>query len=330
MTSLDIVIVNWNAGQQLRECLESIAVADQGGFELARVIVVDNASIDGSADDLEETAFPLDVIRNKQNRGFGAACNQGASKSQADYLLFLNPDTRLFKESLSKPLAFIAQEGRQDVGIVGIQLVDDDGEVSRSCARFPTPRYFFSTMFGLFLVAPGLFPSHRMMKWDHQESRGVDHVMGAFFLVRRSLYEALEGFDERFFVFFEDLDFSRRAEEAGWRSYYLATAQAYHRGGGTTEQIGSTRLFYTLRSRILYGYQHLGWWTATALMLGTLLLEPFVRVGYAIVKGSKDRLQETVGAYAMLWMSLPRWIINTHSERNPRPSRAGFFKTGGG
>lgn len=143
------------------------------------------------------------------------------------------------------------------------------------------------------------------------ESREVDHVMGAFFLVRRSLYEALEGFDDRFFVYFEDLDFSRRAEKAGWRSYYLAAAQVYHRGGGTSEQIKSARLFYTLRSRILYGYKHFNWWAATASMLGTLFLEPFIRIGFAIVKGSKVRLQETFGAYAMLWMSLPRWIIKS-------------------
>ncbi|MFQ5780560.1 MAG: glycosyltransferase family 2 protein, partial [Nitrospiria bacterium] len=145
--------------------------------------------------------------------------------------------------------------------------------------------------------------------WNHRESREVDHVIGAFFLVRRSLYKALDGFDERFFVSFEDLDFSCRAEKAGWRSYYLATVQAYHKGGGTSEQIKSTRLFYTLRSRILYGYKHLGWWVATGLMLGTLLLEPLARIGFAIVRGSFVRLQETVGAYAMLWMTLPRWIM---------------------
>ncbi len=314
MISLDIVIVNWNAGQQLRDCLGSIFATNRDGFELIRVVVVDNASSDGSANDLTDIALPLVVINNTENLGFAKACNQGAVGSRAEYLLFLNPDTRLFNRSLSRPLEFMAQKIRKNIGIVGIQLVDNTGKVSQTCARFPTPRGFFSYIFGLDLLAPYFFLSHHMSEWDHMESRQVDHVLGAFFLVRRSLHQALGGFDEHFFMYFEDLDFSCRAKQAGWSSYYLSEAQVYHRGGGSSEQVKSKRLYYSLRSRILYGYKHLSWWAATGLMLGTMLLEPFLRIGCAMGKG-RISLQETLRGYALLWMSLPQWITKSREIR---------------
>src|SRR5438094_1323064 len=94
--TLDIIIVNWNAGKPFRDCLLSIKNAKKSGFNLTRVVVVDNGSTDGSLDAIHTAGLPLTVIRNPENRGFAAACNQGAKESKADYLLFLNPDTRLF------------------------------------------------------------------------------------------------------------------------------------------------------------------------------------------------------------------------------------------
>jgi len=112
LKKLDIVIVNWNSGEQLKSCLESIVKTDKTGFELNKVVVVDNASSDNSLFGLEEIDLPLKIIRNSTNRGFAAACNQGAKESDADYLLFLNPDTVLFKDSLSKPIAFMEKSGK--------------------------------------------------------------------------------------------------------------------------------------------------------------------------------------------------------------------------
>jgi len=305
---LDIIILNWNSGHRLRDCLETITSVNKNGFSLERVVVVDNASSDGSIDGLENLELPLTIIRNTENRGFAAACNQGAKGSKADYLLFLNPDTRLFKDSLTKPLTFMEQMESRDIGILGIQLVDDNGQISRTCARFPTPGRSFSKMFGLDRLFPDLFPSHFMTEWDHRESREVDQVMGAFFLVRRSLFQSLGGFDERFFVYFEEVDFSFRARQAGWRSFYLAGAQAYHKGGGTSEQIKAKRLFYSLRSRILYGYKHFGHFPAIGLMLGTLVLEPIARMILGISHRSGEEIAETIRGYMMLWGTMPQWI----------------------
>src|SRR5207245_5442374 len=134
----------------------------------------------------------------------------------------------------------------------------------RTCARFPTPRRFLSSILGLDRALPAMFPPHFMVEWNHEESQEVDQVMGAFFLVRRSVFEALGGFDERFFVYFEEVDFSLRARKLGWRTFYLSVAQAYHLGSGlVTKPAQAARLFYSLRSRILYAYKHFNGLAAT-------------------------------------------------------------------
>jgi len=247
----------------------------------------------------------LSVIRNSKNRGFAAACNQGAQKSDADYLLFLNPDTVLIDDSLITPLHFMQQPENSKIGICGIQLVDALGNVNRTCSRFPTPGMFFFRMLGLVYLFPQIFHGQLMTDWDHRENREVDQIMGAFFLVRRCLFEALGGFDERFFVYFEEVDFSLRARQADWSSFYLSDAQAYHKGGGTSEQVKAVRLFYSLRSRILYGFKHFGYFSAIGLMLGTLLLEPLARFFLGIAHCSFKEIIATFKGYKMLWNEIP-------------------------
>lgn len=320
--SLDIVIVNWNAGARLHVCLSSIRAARQDGFELKRVVVVDNASSDGSMNDLHFPDLALSLVRNSENRGFATACNQGAGGSSADYLLFLNPDTAVLTDSLQAPIQFMEEARNAEVGICGIQLLDEKGNVSQSCSWFPTTPSLLSQMLGLDRLFPNHLKGHFLDHKDHFESRQVDQVMGAFFLVRHKLFESLDGFDERFFVYFEDLDFSYRAHQAGWQSYYLATAQAYHRGGGCSKGAKARRLYYSLCSRILYSYKHLGGAPGTGVMLGTLLVEPFSRLVLAVAHKSVSEMQETVQAYMMLGRSIPFLLKNHgtavgHKERSP-------------
>ena len=306
MAGLDIIIVNWNAGEQLRRCVESVAAAERTGFELMRVVVVDNGSTDRSAEGLGGRALPLTVIRNASNRGFAAACNEGAEGSRAEYVLFLNPDTVLFSDSLSKPIADMENPEHRTVGIVGIQLIDERGAVSHSCARFPTAGRILSKSLGLYRLAPRLFPSYQMADWDHGRSREVDYVSGAFFLVRRRVFVELGGFDERFFVYFEETDFSRRMRDRGWTSRFLAEAKAVHRGGGVSEQARAHRLFYAAASRMLYATKHFPALGALAVAGVTLTLEPVVRVGAALFSGSWEGVRENARGYAMLYRSLPR------------------------
>jgi N-acetylglucosaminyl-diphospho-decaprenol L-rhamnosyltransferase len=304
--TVDVVVVNWNAGPQLAACLASLRGSDQTGFSLERVVMVDNASHDGSADQLEGGDPPVTLIRNEENRGFAAACNQGARGSRADYLLFLNPDARLHEDSLRRAVEFMQASQHAEIGICGIRLVGDDGHVSRSCAQFPSAAQFIAHACGLTRILPPRAGVDFMMSgWPHDTDRSVDHVIGAFFLVRRTLFEALAGFDERYFVYFEDLDFSLRARRAGYGSYYLASAEAFHKGGGTSEQVRATRLFFANRSRIIYAYTHFGRLAGTGVLLATLLVEPVVRVAVSAAKLSGAQLAETVSGFAQLYRDTP-------------------------
>ena len=309
--SLDIIIVNWNTGRQLYDCLESITTTHREGIDLQRVVVIDNASVDGSADHLDNLDLPLVVIRNTTNRGFATACNQGASTSRADYLLFLNPDTRLCSNSLAAPVYYMEQSEQSGVGICGIQLVDEHGNVNRTCARFPHPRNFLTKITGLSLLFPNTFHSSFMLDWNHMNSRYVNQVMGAFFLTRRSLFESMKGFDERFFVYYEELDFSIRAYKDGWLTYYLTNAQVYHKGHGSSEQVRATALFYSLLSRIQYCYKHFNWLSATMVAVATLLLEPITRIGFALLRSNRrDVIKQTIQCYLKLWRSIPSMLRN--------------------
>jgi len=302
--TLDIVIVDFDAGVLLRECLASVAFHLPIFGSLNRVVIVDNASRDPSQRHIQGLTLPVVLIRNEENLGFAAACNQGARCSEADYLLFLNPDTRLEKNSLDVPARFLSAAENRDVGIVGIQLMDDRERVSPTCRRFPTPSHYWNQALGLERISRSRFPTGGMEDWDHGDSRQVDQVMGAIFFVRREVFEPLRGFDERFFVYFEEVDFSLRALQAGWRSMYLSEAQAFHAGCGTTDKVKARRLYYSLRSRILYGYKHFGWVPATSVLVLTVLIEPITRIVWAILRGAWSEAGESVKASVMLWLSL--------------------------
>jgi N-acetylglucosaminyl-diphospho-decaprenol L-rhamnosyltransferase len=324
--AVDIVVVNWNSGGQLRACLESIVGADRSGFALSRVIVVDNGSIDGSTDGIRSLDLPLTVIEMGVNAGFAAACNVGSRGSTADYVLFLNPDAALFADSLAKPLAFLGVPENASIGILGVQLVDEHGEVTRTCANFLRPRHILAHMTGLNHVAPRLFPQHFMIDFDHRSSRVVDQVMGAFFLIRRHVLEALGGWDERFFVYLEDVDLAYRARKAGWRSYYFAEVSAFHRGGGVSRQVKAARLFYSLRSRVLYAFKHFHPAVAIGVVLGTLMVEPLTRIVYAVTGNSPTSAGETIKAYGLLWRDLPfvlslAWTLRRHADTSARALR---------
>lgn len=303
-TLVDIVIVNWNAGAQLTDCIESICQfvsADQ-----CNLFVVDNGSTDDSADSLP-SLNNLQVIKTGENLGFGKACNRGARLSASPYILFLNPDARLYEDTLAKTLAFMALPSSQAVGICGVQLKDERGHVSRSCTRFPEASAFVCHALALDRVFPKL--GHFMSEWAHDKTQDVDHVMGAFFLVRREVFEALNGFDERFFVYLEDLDFSYRSKLAGWRSVYLTETQAFHLGGGTSNQVKARRLFYSLRSQLLYAFKHFSLLAAWAVLLLTLFVEPVTRTVFALLRFSPSALRETWAGYGMLWKWLPQWVF---------------------
>lgn len=327
--SLDIVIVNWNAGEQLRDCVRSIAAAERSGFRLERVVIVDNASSDGSADALGDPDLPVHLIFNDTNRGFAAACNQGAMGSHADFLLFLNPDTRIEPRSLTTAITYLASPSQDKVGILGVQLCDEHGGVHRSCARFPSPLRTIGQMVGLDRLAPSLVLPHFMVEWDHGDSRFVDQVMGAFFLTRRATYEHLGGFDEQYFVYYEEVDFSRRALNAGWQTFFLADTQVYHKGGGTSEQVKAHRLAYVLESRIRYFRKHYPGPTSWLHFGATFLLELPIRLAQAATRRSFEDIASTLQGFRLLGTRLlplrasaPSIAYSVQSATRKRPEEA--------
>lgn len=316
-TAIDIVIVNWNTGDALRECLQSIADGSEG-VTLGRVVVVDNASRDDSM--ALARAVPLDVqmIVNTVNRGFGAACNQGAAGSTADYLLFLNPDTRLEPDTLRLTLDFLDAAPQRDVGICGIRLEGSDGHATTSAARFPSPRVIAGQATGLSRWLPGVFPPHLLTGAECAATRDVDQVIGAYFVIRRALFDTLQGFDERFFVYFEEVDLSLRARLAGYRSVFFHGAKAFHHGGLSSDQVKAARLFYSLRGRLLYAWKHFSAARAWLVMAITFGVEWPVRTVVAAAKGGSAGA-ETRQAFRRLvaFVRTPGWRTTLAVQRQP-------------
>lgn len=301
-----IVIVNWNSGPLLSRCVTSIQAYHLNLVE--NVVIVDNSSTDESLEFVEragEEPVPTLLIKNSVNRGFAAACNQGAALAQSDYLLFLNPDAELMPESLHGPLSYIREPCHSDVGIVGIQLESEDGTVARSCARFPTPARFMAYSVGISNIPAFRSFGVAMTDWAHDVTMSVDHIMGAFFLIRHSVFRAANGFDERFFVYFEDVDLSARVSQLGYRSVYLAESRARHIGGGSSRKIKARRLYYSIQSRILYGSKHFGLVGRILAATVTLTVEPIVRLIVAALKGSGEDVRNTLSAFQMVYTSLP-------------------------
>jgi N-acetylglucosaminyl-diphospho-decaprenol L-rhamnosyltransferase len=298
---LDVVIVNWNTGRYLRDCLDAIAMASRSSYVLNRVVVVDNGSTDDSLDGLDEVSLPLLILRNSTNRGFAAACNQAASEGDGDFILFLNPDTQVSPDALERTMAFMNEPANAAIGICGGKTIGQAGNEEFSCARFPTLWMFVAKMTGLAALFPGRVPRQRVDAGELQGSGVVDQVIGAYFLIRRPLFESLGGFDERFFVYWEDVDLAYRARKAGRPSYYLEEATVYHLGRVSSDQIPGKRLFYSLRGRSEYARKHWPRWQAPLLGVLTLGIELPVRYVRAAGGGKgEERLavREAASRYA--------------------------------
>lgn len=302
---LDIVIVNWNSGTFLEKCLSSIN-------NKYHTIVVDNGSTDGSIDCISSFKN-LSLLQQSENHGFAKACNIGANLAKSDYILFLNPDAAIYPDTIDKVIAFMDYASNAQIGICGVQLIDENGNTARHCSRFPSVIRFLSHTFVLDRINPRL--GRVMKEWDHNSTLVVDQVIGAFFLVRTNLFKSLGGFDERFFVYYEEVDFAYRAHLAGWKSTYFSGAKAFHAGNGTTKNIRAHRLFYSVRSRLLYVFKHFAWYKAVVVLLISVLIEPISRSILALLQRSWSGFKETWLAYCMLFRWLFVCFLNGNHDR---------------
>ncbi|MBV5336343.1 glycosyltransferase family 2 protein, partial [bacterium] len=202
------------------------------------------------------------------------------------------PDTELNAGSLAPTLEWLARPENARVGVVGVRLLDENGVAQRCCARTPTPGGLLAQSVGLDRLAPRLFPPHFMSEWDHGDDRAVDQVMGAFLMIRRDLFERLGGFDERYFVYYDDVDLCLEARRAGWTVAHFAGASAYHKGRGTTDQVKALRLFYLWRSRLRFADKHFGVGGRLVARLAALLTEPAARIARAALRGRPAEIGE--------------------------------------
>lgn len=299
---IEVIIINWNSGLMLSQCIQSVLNTDIN-HQVDSILVVDNASSDDSMQHLPESN-KVKCLYNSQNVGFARACNQGFQLTHAPFVLLLNPDAQVFKNTLHDCMLFM--QSNPNIDILGCQLLNERGEVSASCARFPKPyRYFFHAI-GLTSLLPSIFhPPTLMTDWDHQTSRKVDQVMGAFMLMRRSIFDRIGYFDERYFVYYEELDFSLRLKQAGGVSYFNADVKAIHVGGGTTRGVIGYRLFLSLRSRLQYARKHFSASGYGLVFFSTCLIEPWIRLAFLVAQGKLKELSSWKEGY----LRLLRWIV---------------------
>lgn len=250
--SLSICIVTYQACDYLRDCLNSLyAHAPNGEYE---IIVVDNHSTDGTIETLERQFPQVQLIKNPTNNGFTAPMNQALRQAQGQYLLQLNPDTIVHDQALNQLIQFM--QSHPKVGICGPKVLNTDGSLQKPCRRGESTPWAVITYFlGLSSLFPKskLFGGYLMNYLDEDEINEVDGVAGSCMLLRREVIDQIGYLDERFFAYQEDADFCFQARQAGWKVYYVPTAQITHYGGQGGSRVQPYRsIFEWHRSYWLY------------------------------------------------------------------------------
>lgn len=245
---LSVIIVSWNVREKLKENLRAL-YASRGDFQF-EVLVVDNASGDGSADMLRQEFPQVALIANSANLGFAAANNQALKKARGEFTLLLNPDMRLEPDTLAKSLAWTRNNPQAIV--VGIKLLDEQGKVVKQVRRFPT----LLDQLLITLKLPHLFPfllnSYLHVGFDYETAAPVDSIRGSFFLINKESYKKIGGLDfplldERYFIWFEEVDFCRQVYSGGGEVWYTPAAQCLDYVGRSFQQVktGQTQRYFS-------------------------------------------------------------------------------------
>jgi len=272
---LSVVIVTWNSAADIAACIESINFGPQ-----LDIIVVDNGSSDATREKLSQ--YPhLKVITNRTNLGYARANNQGFRLAAGEYILLLNPDTRLEPGCLDVLSGYL--DSHPDVGAVAPRLLNPDGSTQLSIRSFPGVGSVLSELSGLSRLFPGssLFDRWRLRRFDYDQESVVEQPMASCLLVRRQVLDQLGGFDESFPMFYNDVDLSYRMKQAGWKTVYLPTARVYHRLGASTSQVKTKMVWESHRALFRYLLKHDPsplFWLKAVILLPLLELAGLVRV----------------------------------------------------
>ena len=227
MYSCSVIIVAYNSCDFIPACLKS--VRDACANLDAEIIVLDNGSNEPILPEIKEFFPEVVWIDSKENLGFGKGCNLAEKQATKPYLFFINPDTIVSRDSFTKVLEFM--EAHPESGTVGCRILNEDGSIQWACRRsFPTPISAVSKTIGLAALFPKskLLASYNMTYADPDEVTEVDAISGSFFCIRRDVYEKLNGFDEDFFMYGEDLDLCFRTKQMGLKNYYTPSTNILH------------------------------------------------------------------------------------------------------
>jgi hypothetical protein len=292
---LSVIVVSWNTEDLLRRCLASLRVHLRSLSH--EIIVVDNASTDGSAE-MVATEFPeARLIRNVANMGFGAANNQGMTAASGRYLLLLNSDTFLTDDSVA--MLFASVQMQPSVGVAQCRLFFPDGRLQHTAYRFPSLGLILFEALGVYKLfrrrAPGILLRGY---WDHATERDVDWVIGAFMLMPRRVYEDTGGFDERLFLYGEDREWCFRIRQHEWRIRFYPSASIVHVGHASSDiSLGRRRLALCLQRDRDFFIERFGRGRGGVMML-VLLLGAAMRAMYYAVRSATGG--ERANAYAQM------------------------------
>lgn len=245
---LAVVVVNYNAGAYLTRCVGSV-LGSSGGLDLD-VLVIDNASVDGSARGAKEAHPRVRLVENGENRGLSAAWNQGIRDTAAPWVLLLNPDAEVWAGDLA---GFVkGGEERPDVALLGPLVRNADGTLYETGRMFPPVGQAAGHAFlGPFLPHNRFTRAYKLSDWDRRSEREVDWVSGACMLVRRKALDEVGLFDEAFWLYGEELDLCTRLRGAGWKVLFTPELEILHEGGVST---GRSRRTHLMHSASIYRY----------------------------------------------------------------------------
>ena len=304
---LSIIIVNYNTGKLLSDCIRSLWLNNH--FLLPEIIVVDNNSSDKSIDLAKANSDKIRFILNDENVGFAKANNQGLQIAQGQFILFLNPDTVALPQALEKILEFFKKT--PDAGIVGCKILNPDGSLQFSCRSFPGFWNYFFESFFLYKLLPknrwiGKF---YVTNFSYDKVKEVDVVLGAFMMTKKEILDQVGYFDERFFMYSEETDLCYRMKKKNKKVYFYPDAQIIHYGRASASQYPVKMFQQDHRSRFLFMRKH---YSAINILFSTwiIFIGVFLRIifwslasGYAFLfnrlflKNSKIKLKVFVNLF---------------------------------
>jgi len=255
--TLSIIIVNWNTRELLKKCIDSI-IKNAPNFDF-EIIIVDNASTDGSQNmiDTIQDSFEKPIrdrikeILNQNNLGFAKANNQAIKKAKGDYILLLNPDTEIINNTLEKTVDYIKKH--EEIGILGCKLLNPDRTTQPSVRKFPTLGSQLIILLKLHNLFPSFVSKYYMTDFDYSRSQIVDQVMGAYFLTTKKVLEKIGDLDEKYWIWFEEVDFCKKAKLAGFDTFYFADAEIIHiKAQAFNQVLGIKKQVYLNNSMIHY------------------------------------------------------------------------------